>query len=64
MGITKLTARKILKDAGAVRVSDSAADELSEILNKLAYAMAGKAVKLAAHAKRQTVKKADIELAR
>jgi histone H3/H4 len=64
MPITKLTAKKILKDVGAERVSESAAAELAGILNRLAYQMAKKAVKLAAHAKRQTVKKADIELAK
>ncbi len=64
MPITKLTAKKILKDVGAERVSESAAAELAVILNRLAYQMAKKAVKLAAHAKRQTVKKADIELAK
>ncbi len=63
MPISKLTARKILKDAGAERVSDSAELELSEVVNKFAYAVAKKAVKLAGHARRKTVKKADIDLA-
>ncbi len=62
--ITKLTAKKILKNAGAGRVSDSAASELARALNVFGYQIAKKAVKLAAHAKRHTVKKADIELAR
>ena len=64
MPITKLTAKKILKDAGAKRVSDSAASELSAVLNRFAYQTAKKAVRLAAHARRQTVKKADVELAK
>lgn len=64
MAITKQTAKRILKDAGAGRISETAATELSETLNAFAYSIAKKAVKLAKHAKRKTVKKADIELAR
>lgn len=64
MSISKVAAKKILKDAGADRVSDSAALELAEIVNKYAYQLAKKAVSLSAHAKRKTIKKADIDLAR
>ncbi len=64
MAISKLTARKILKDAGAERVSDSAALELSELVDRYAYSLAKKAVSLAAHAKRKTIQKADIDLAK
>lgn len=63
MEITRQAAKRILKEAGAVRVSDSAAAELAQNINKFAYAIANKAVKLASHAKRATVKRADIELA-
>lgn len=63
MSISKLTARRILEDAGAERISDSAALELSEVMNKFAYGIAKKAVRLAGHARRKTVKKADIDLA-
>jgi DNA-binding protein len=63
MPITKLTAKKMLKSVGAERVSDSAAREFAEVVNKFAYTIGKKAVKLAAHAKRKTVKKADVELA-
>ncbi len=62
--ISKMTAKKILKDAGAVRVSDSAAVEFSDTINKFAYNMAKKSVKFAAHAKRSTIKKSDVELAK
>lgn len=64
MPISRLTAKKILKDAGASRVSDEAATELAELLNSFAYSVAKKAVKLAGHASRKTVKKADVQLAR
>lgn len=63
MPITKRSARKILKESGAKRVSDSAALELADVLNRLAYSIAKKAVRLALHAKRETVKKSDVELA-
>lgn len=64
MPITTLTVKKILKDAGAERVSADAADEFSEVVNRFAFGVAKKAVRLAAHAKRKTVRKTDIELAR
>ena len=63
MPITKMTAKKILIESGAKRISSDAAEEFAELLNKIAYAMAEKAVKLSAHAKRTTIKKSDIELA-
>ncbi len=64
MSISKMTAKKILKSVGGDRISDSAATELAETLNAYAYSIAKKAVKLAKHARRKTVKKADVELAR
>ncbi|MDE1874291.1 MAG: NFYB/HAP3 family transcription factor subunit [Candidatus Micrarchaeota archaeon] len=64
MKISKLTAKKILKSVGGARVSESAALELSEMLNAYAYSIAKKAVRLARHAKRKTVKREDIALAR
>ncbi|MDE1855894.1 MAG: NFYB/HAP3 family transcription factor subunit [Candidatus Micrarchaeota archaeon] len=64
MRITTATAKKILKEAGAKRVSDSAASEFWRAINTYAYSIAKRAVKLSAHAKRKTVEKADIELAK
>ena len=64
MAITKSTAKKILLEAGAERVSDDAVIEFSEMINKYAYRIAKKAVALSAHAKRKTVKKEDINLAK
>lgn len=63
MEITRQAAKRILKEAGAARVSDFAAAELAQIINKYAYMVANKAVKLTSHAKRATVKREDIELA-
>ncbi|MDE1828021.1 MAG: NFYB/HAP3 family transcription factor subunit [Candidatus Micrarchaeota archaeon] len=64
MRISKMTIKKILKEQGAERVSESAATELARIVNRYAYSIAKRAVKLAAHAKRKTVEKADIDLAK
>lgn len=55
--------RKIIKDAGAERVSDKAADKLREIIEKVATLVASRAADYAKHAGRNTVKKADVELA-
>ena len=63
MAITKQSAKKILREAGAKRVSDSAALAFADMLNKYAYSIAKKASKLSLHAKRTTVKKVDVELA-
>ncbi len=63
MPLSRQAAKRILKEAGAERVSGSAAREFSERINKIAYGIANKAVKLARHAKRNTVKKEDVELA-
>ncbi|MGB9732320.1 MAG: histone [Candidatus Micrarchaeia archaeon] len=64
MSITESTAKKILKESGAIRMSNEAVSEFSRLINKYAYSIAKKAVKLAAHAKRKTVEKSDIELAK
>lgn len=64
MPIAKQTARRILADAGAERISDKAAETLADMLNSFAYSVAKKAVKLAKHAKRKTVSDADVKLAR
>jgi histone H3/H4 len=63
MQASRQSAKRLLKEVGAKRVSDEAADALAEEMNKFSYAIAKKAVKLASHAKRSTVKREDIELA-
>lgn len=55
---------KLLKKAGAERVSPEAAKELSEYLEEIAIKISIKAVKLANHAGRKTVKAEDIKLAK
>ncbi|MBW2965758.1 NFYB/HAP3 family transcription factor subunit [Candidatus Woesearchaeota archaeon] len=54
---------KILKSAGAERVSDKAKAALKDELENIAEEIASQAVKLSIHAGRKTVKSGDIKLA-
>lgn len=54
---------KILKNGGADRVSDKAKAALKAVLEEIADEISGKAVKLANHAGRKTIKSRDIKLA-
>ena len=54
---------RILKKAGAERVSDESADELRRILEDVAGDIAKSAVDMATHAGRKTVKGEDVKLA-
>jgi histone H3/H4 len=54
---------RIIKNAGAQRVSDDARDELAKVLEEYGEKIALEAVKLSKHAGRKTVKTSDIELA-
>ena len=55
--------KRILKNAGALRVSDEAAVELANVLEELGEELSIKAGKLAKHAGRKTIKYDDIVLA-
>jgi len=54
---------KILKSAGAERVSDKAKAALKDEIESIAEEIAVQAIKLAVHAGRKTVKAGDIKLA-
>lgn len=54
---------RIMKNAGADRVSDKAKTALKDVIEDIAEEIARDAVKLAHHAGRKTVKSGDIKLA-
>ncbi|MEA1994413.1 MAG: histone [Euryarchaeota archaeon] len=61
--LAKASVDKLIRKAGAERVSEDAAKELAKILEQEGVALAREALSLAEHAGRKTVKKDDIELA-
>jgi len=54
---------KIMREAGALRVSDAAKEALAEVLEKKALDLSREAKKFAEHAGRKTVTDKDIHLA-
>ncbi|CUR52490.1 MAG: histone family protein [Nitrosotalea sp.] len=54
---------RILKKAGAERVSDESANELRRILEEIGVSIAKNAVEMSTHAGRKTIKSEDIRLA-
>ncbi len=56
-------AEKIIRKAGAERVSRDAAKLLAEILEKKGLEISQRAIALAKHAKRKTITEDDIKLA-
>ncbi len=55
--------KRLLKNAGASRISEDAAVKLADVLEDIGEDVARTATKLAKHAGRKTVKAEDIELA-
>ncbi|MFH1649315.1 MAG: histone family protein [Candidatus Woesearchaeota archaeon] len=55
---------KIIRNAGADRVSEDAKDEMRNALEEIGEHISQRAMKLAMHAGRKTVKAEDIKLAR
>lgn len=63
MYIPRSVIKKILKEAGAERMSEEAVSIFHNNINKIAFTMASRSVKLAKHAKRKTISSSDIKLA-
>ncbi|MBR0472591.1 MAG: histone family protein [Methanosphaera sp.] len=55
--------KRILKNAGAERISDDAAIELANLLEEEGEQIAARATKLAKHAGRKTITADDVKLA-
>lgn len=53
--------KRVIKNAGAERVSDDAVEAMRDVLEREAEEIAGEAQKFADHAGRKTVKREDIE---
>lgn len=62
-GISLAAMERLLKRAGAQRVSEKAKEELKEALESYAREVGENAIKYAKHAGRKTVKDEDIKLA-
>lgn len=54
---------RILKKAGAERVSDESAEELRRVVEEIAQEIAKNSVEMSKHAKRKTIKAEDVKLA-
>ncbi len=63
MELPKAPIERLIKRAGAERVSDEAVEALADYLEEYAIKVATRAIKLARHAGRKTVTKDDIKLA-
>ncbi|MFX0211611.1 MAG: histone [Candidatus Hodarchaeota archaeon] len=62
-GFARARIEKIIRNAGAFRVSADAIDRLNEILTEYATSVAKYAVEIARHSGRKTVKESDVRLA-
>jgi histone H3/H4 len=62
-GFASARVEKIIREAGAQRVSADAIDRLNEILTEYGTGVAKYAIDIARHSGRKTIKETDIKLA-
>ncbi|WP_455463038.1 histone [Candidatus Hodarchaeum mangrovi] len=63
MAFASARIEKIIRDAGARRVSAGAIDRLNEVVSDYGMGIAKYAVEIARHSGRKTVKESDVKLA-
>ncbi len=62
--LPKAPIERLIKRAGAERVSDDAVTALADVLEEMALQISARAIKLGRHAGRKTVTEEDIKLAK
>jgi len=63
MSLPNAPIERIIRNAGAERVSKDAVEELKAAVEEAGEEIAREAVKVADHAERKTIKKSDIDMA-
>lgn len=64
MGLPLLALENLMKEKGALRVSEDSKEELKKILESYLYDLSLKASKIASHAGRKTINSGDLRIAK